>query len=207
MVNDTSYTLGLRPANVAEAVSVVPLTLSVALWETVPPGPIGVSVIVTGEARAMLPRLPSATSVMSAASATVAVPPGELTCALAALPGDGTTFAFSRETVSVLPPLLLRKNALLLVNAAVIACAPAPPVIVYASVALPLPLTGADPTGVPSTLNCTEPLMVWFTTVAGVTFAVSVTLSLYCPAAAPAVVAVAAGALAGRIWSRAPSPL
>ena len=58
-------------------------------------------------------------------------------------------------------------------------CEPAAPVITYASDALPLAFTGALPTGVPSTVNCTLPLTVWPTNDDGLTVALSVTTSLY----------------------------
>src|SRR5678816_1184783 len=100
---------------------------------------MGTTLTVTLVMLVVSPGLPSLTSFMSKQSVTgPPVPPGEFTLIANAFAADGLTSASSLDTVSV-PVLLLFRNAVLvLVNAAVIVCAPAGTVTVYEVVALSL---------------------------------------------------------------------
>src|SRR5262245_24684275 len=64
--------------------------------------------------------------------------------------------------------------------------------MVYGSTAAPRAFTGLDPTGTPLTKNATVPEIVCPGNDAGLTFAISVTTSLYCPDAAETRVPVGA---------------
>jgi hypothetical protein len=108
------------------------------------------------------PGLPSLTSFISKQSVIgPPVPPGAFTLTANGLVVDGLTVASSLNTVSVPVLLLFRNAALVLVNAAVIVCGPAGMFTRYDVVATPLEFTATgEPTGLPSTENCTLPEMV-----------------------------------------------
>jgi len=126
---------------VTQAVRVAPTPppLKTAVGEIAEPLPMGVAVTVTLVMLLVSPGLPSLTSFMSKQSVIgPAVPPGAFTLTANGLAFAGVTVASSLETVSV-PVLLEFKNAaFVLVNAAVIVCAPAPTLTVYEVVATPL---------------------------------------------------------------------
>lgn len=124
--------------------------------ETAEPLPMGVTLTVTLVMLVVFPGLSSLTSFISKQSVIgPPVPPGAFTLTANGLVAAALTSASSLDTVSV-PVLLPFKNAaLVLVNAAVIACAPAGTSTVYDVVAAPLEFTAtAAPTGLPSTENC-----------------------------------------------------
>src|SRR5436190_17066412 len=128
MVKATSYTFTGTLLNVAETWSVVPSQETCAAVPLmVLPGPTGTIATATGAARQMLPRLPSPTSVIVAASVTVpAVPPGAFTLTDSGLPAESATTASSRDTVSVPLPVLLTKFGLVVLKLAPIPYEPAP---------------------------------------------------------------------------------
>src|SRR6185503_2005697 len=140
-----------------------PPPLKTAVGVRVEPPPIGTAETVTPVMLLVSPGLPSLTSFISKQSVIgPPVPPGALTLTANGLPLDGVTSASSFETVSVPVLLLFRKAVLVLVNAAVIVCAPAGTFTVYDVVATPLEFTATGPpTGLPSTENCTLPEIVW----------------------------------------------
>src|SRR5438094_1264939 len=106
-----SYTLTGTPLNVTHAASMPPTPppVTLAVCVIVPPPATGTSENVTGTVKEIFPKLPSASSVMSAHKVIgPAVPPAVLTFTDNGLEERGVTTAFSRATVRVLSPELER---------------------------------------------------------------------------------------------------
>src|SRR4030095_6050773 len=118
---ETSYTLTATSLNVTVAVTdpAGPRPAAATVCFSADPGPIGVSVKVTGVALEMSPSEPSAISVIRALNETVAVPPGVVTCTESGLDGAEVTTASSRLTVRRPVPELFTKDGLALMKFAV----------------------------------------------------------------------------------------